>query len=395
MTREYARTHPWITFGLDLTLLGAPAWMNLGEIRSKVDHVRQALLRPDMAQEMYEVFLTKGALATTAIEGNTMTEEEARAVLRSELELPESRKYQEQELRNIVVAFNEIKSEVMAGADTRLSVEKLRSFNEMVLRDLEVADEVVPGEIRTHSVTVGGRYRGAPAQDCEYLLEKLCEWLNGDTFKADHPSWEEPMAVLKAIMAHLYIAWIHPFGDGNGRTARLVELQILLAQSFPVPVGHLLSNHYNETRPKYGAELARASAASDPVPFIRYALQGLVDGLEMQLERIWAQQYSDRWEQFIYESFGGATGPSAHRRLRLVLALSREPGGEAQIGQLRRLTAELVELYVGKTSKTVTRDINALVELGLIERRGGRLVRAKQEQIIAFRAHSRAPEETE
>ncbi len=30
-------------------------------------------------------------------------------------------------------------------------------------------------------------------------------------------------AILRAVLAHLYIAWIHPFGDGNGRTARLAK----------------------------------------------------------------------------------------------------------------------------------------------------------------------------
>ncbi len=63
--------------------------------------------------------------------------------------------------------------------------------------------------------------------------------------------WEIATGVLKAIVAHLYIAWIHPFGDGNGRTARMVEFKICLSSGIAVPAGHLLSNHYNETREAY------------------------------------------------------------------------------------------------------------------------------------------------
>lgn len=55
-------------------------------------------------------------------------------------------------------------------------------------------------------------------------------------------------AIFKAVVAHLYLAWIHPVGDGNGRTARLVEFQILLSSGVPSPAAHLLSNHYNQTR---------------------------------------------------------------------------------------------------------------------------------------------------
>ncbi|NOY75701.1 MAG: hypothetical protein GXP32_07900 [Kiritimatiellaeota bacterium] len=33
-------------------------------------------------------------------------------------------------------------------------------------------------------------------------------------------------------LAHVYIAWIHPFGDGNGKTARLMEFYLLLRSGF-------------------------------------------------------------------------------------------------------------------------------------------------------------------
>ena len=45
--------------------------------------------------------------------------------------------------------------------------------------------------------------------------------------------------ILKATLAHLYIAWIHPFGDGNGRTARLVEFMLLSRAGVPSPSAHL------------------------------------------------------------------------------------------------------------------------------------------------------------
>ena len=41
--------------------------------------------------------------------------------------------------------------------------------------------------------------------------------------------------LVRAMMAHLYLAWIHTFGDGNGRTARLLEF-LILARSGKVPL---------------------------------------------------------------------------------------------------------------------------------------------------------------
>ncbi len=59
-------------------------------------------------------------------------------------------------------------------------------------------------------------------------------------------------AALSAILAHLYIAWIHPFGNGNGRLARLIEVQILSESGVvPLVATNLLSDHYNKTRSAY------------------------------------------------------------------------------------------------------------------------------------------------
>src|SRR5204863_10051002 len=148
-----------------------------------------------------------------------------------------------------------------------------------VLDGLDCEPGVLPGVLRTHSVVVA-RYRGAPSEDCEYLVSRLSEWLNGPTFQIADDDWRLPYALLKAIVAHLYLAWIHPFGDGNGRTARLIELQILLAAGVPTPATHLLSNHYNQTRAYYQRRLDEASRRDDGlIRFIRYAVQGFVDGL--------------------------------------------------------------------------------------------------------------------
>jgi Fic family protein len=364
----YQASHPWLTFKLDLRRLPTPVWLLLGEARSKAEHLAGSLLKPEVAWEMNQLFLAKGAHATTAIEGNTLSEEEALQVVEGTLKLPPSQEYLAQEVRNIVDACNAVKDELLAGTPVGLDVESLKEFNRLVLDGLELDPGVVPGEIRTHSVTVA-RYRGAPPEECEELLGRLCEWLNGPDFVADSEDWIVPMAIIKAIIAHLYLAWIHPFGDGNGRTARLVELRILMAAGMPLPASHLLSNHYNETRAEYYRQLDRSSRSGGEVlPFIEYAVQGLVDGLRDQLDVVKLQQFDDRWEQFIYESFGGETHtPARQRQLRLVLELSKADGPVPRYA-LPNLTPELAAEYAAKTSKTLTRDLNALRSMGLIRR---------------------------
>lgn len=341
--------------------------MLLGEARSKIAHIAGSLLNPDVAREMHIVYLTKGALATTAIEGNTLSEDEARRRIEKELELPPSREYLGREIDNVIAAYNEIKNELVADVAPPMSRATIENYNRLILAGLELEEGVVPGEIPTHPVAVGG-YLGAPREDCGFLLERLSEWLNGEDFAPRGPGWELPMAIVKAIVAHLYIAWIHPFGDGNGRTARLMELRILLEAGVPTPATHLLSNHYNQTRAEYYRQLRDASRGEgDVLPFVRYALQGFVDGLREQLETIRAQQFADRWEQYVYQQFGRTTTPARVRQRHLVLEMSKADAAVSRV-ELRRLSPELVEMYHGKTEKTLTRDINALSEMELVRR---------------------------
>lgn len=357
--------------------------MLLGEGRSKIAHIAGSLLNPTVAREMHIVYLTKGALATTAIEGNTLSEEEARRRVENDLDLPPSREYLGREIDNVITAYNEISDELVAGAAPPMSRTTIENYNRLILAGLELEEGVVPGEIPAHPVAVGG-YLGAPREDCEFLLERLSEWLNGPDFTARDPSWELPMAILKAIIAHLYVAWIHPFGDGNGRTARLMELRILLEAGVPTPATHLLSNHYNQTRTEYYRQLRDASRGDGGIlPFVRYALQGFVDGLQEQLETIRAQQFADRWEQYVYQQFGRTTTPARMRQRQLVLEMSKVDGPFSK-SELRTLSTGLVEMYHGKTGKTLTRDVNALLEMGLVRRQGAGYIPNKR-VIEAFR----------
>ncbi|MGH3276736.1 MAG: Fic family protein [Streptosporangiaceae bacterium] len=84
------------------------------------------------------------------------------------------------------------------------------------LEGTQYREGVVPGKLRTESVVVGG-YRAAPAEDGKYLVDRLAEWLNGPIFIHDEPEIQFALILAKAVFAHLYIAWIHLFGDGNGR----------------------------------------------------------------------------------------------------------------------------------------------------------------------------------
>ncbi|MDI9388460.1 MAG: Fic family protein [Synergistota bacterium] len=380
--REYKRTHPWIAFSLDLTNASYRLWMLLGEAQSKCRHISGVPLRPGDAEKLHKLFLVRGARATTAIEGNTLTEDEVRRIVDDDLQLPPSRAYLKREVENIVSACNAIASGVsspeQSGSD--LTVEEILDYNSVVLENLPLKEDIVPGEIRTFPVVAGG-YRGAPAQECRLLLEKLCIWLNDpDSFHLGERN-KIAAGLLKAVIAHLYLVWIHPFGDGNGRVARLLEFRLLLEAGAPSPAAHLFSNHYNDTREEYYRHLELSWRKSDGVlSFLEYALEGFVDQLEDQIVQIRHSQIEGAWENYIHTQFAD-TAPEK-RRKKMLLALSAEKGPVPK-NRVLLLDTELASMYEGKTMKTVARDLSDLEKRGLIVEEKN-LVRPAKERMLAF-----------
>lgn len=183
------------------------------------------------------------------------------------------------------------------------------------------------------------------------------------------------------MVAHIYIAWVHPFGDGNGRTARLVEFGILTEAGIPSVAAHLLSNHYNATRANYYRQLDRASrSGGDLIPFLCYAAQGFVEALREQLNGVHELIVDATWINYVHSKFPDPTA-TARRQRELVLALP--PSEWVPRGKLTTLSPLLAEAYATKKSKTVTRDLNVLEKLDLI-RRGPAGVRARREVILSF-----------
>jgi Fic family protein len=381
--RNITVKYPWLEFVVDLRNLPIPTWIQLGECVSKCRHLEKIPLKPRIAIEMHRVYLAKGVSATTAIEGNTLSEEQVRQILEKKLELPPSRQYLKQEVDNILFLCNEIKTKMCSGNKFVMTPQIIKYLNKGILRNVPVAEYVVPGEFRTVPV-VAGTYRAVDAVDVEPLVKALSDWLNSDSFSLPDC---DPIAgnIIKAITAHLYIEWIHPFGDGNGRLGRLIEFAILASAGVPSPAAHLLSNHYNQTRTEYYRRLSTASQKRDINDFVAYAIQGFRDGLTEQLQYVFRQILDISWETFVYEKFKELKrSEKAKKRMRtLVLELSRRKEAVPK-EKLTSMSPALIELFRPvRSARTLTRDLNDLIRANLINRTPNGY-RARKERMYSF-----------
>ena len=74
--RTYLKTHPWLNFKIDLTKLDYNLWMALGEARIRCEYISGVPLQPAIQKHLHRLYFAKGVHGTTAIEGNTLSEEE-------------------------------------------------------------------------------------------------------------------------------------------------------------------------------------------------------------------------------------------------------------------------------------------------------------------------------
>ncbi len=337
----------------------------LGQCDAIIRAIRETPLSPDHGRELRIVALKKGAQATTAIEGNTLTDEEVSRVAAGE-SLPPSKEYQEREVRNVIDAMNGILADVVEDElIPPVSPGLMLSFHKRIGSELGEHFDAIPGQFRTDERSVGP-YKCPRAADVRPLVDLFCEWHQRE-LASRHDSATFADTVIQAIVTHVYVEWIHPFGDGNGRTGRLLEFYLLLRAGNPDIASHILSNFYNETRPAYYRQLHQANKNRDLGEFIAYAVEGYRDGLLEILKRIQGIQFRIAWRTLVHERFAkqGYRKKGVFKRRRdLMLHFPLDKTVPIEIVPLHSI--DLARKYSALTSTTLLRDVKILVDMGLV-----------------------------
>jgi Fic family protein len=341
----------------------------LGECEAYIKSICNTPIMPKYLEKLLNVSLRKGAQATTAIEGNTLTDEEIEKI-KAGGQIAPSKEYMKIEVENILEAFNELFKDVVKDGSTMLvTPDLIKRLNRMVGRGLGQHFDAIAGEFRRDNRTVG-RYRCPDYMDVEELINSYCDWLR-TCFRFEEGRQKFDDVIIQAIVSHIYLEWIHPFGDGNGRTGRLLEFYILLRGGSPNIASHILSNHYNLTRAEYYRQIENATTKRNLSEFIEYALQGFRDGLKETLDKIQENQFNLVWRAYIYEFFENLpSGKVMKRRRTLLLELPHYMG--FSIKDIILATPIIAKEYAGLTERQVFREMEELIKLNLILRIDGK-----------------------
>jgi Fic family protein len=114
-----------------------------------------------------------------------------------------------------------------------------------------------------------------PADQLPDRLEQLCRFANGDPPEPFiHP-------VIRAIVVHLWLAYDHPFEDGNGRTARALFYWVMASQGYWLTEYLSISRLLNRAPAQYRrAFLLTETDELDATYFIAYQLEIVIRSIE-------------------------------------------------------------------------------------------------------------------
>ncbi len=180
----------------------------------------------------------------------------------------------------------------------------IRSLHRLVVRETE---EETAGKYRKGSVRISGSTHLPPEGfEVPQLMRDFAAWIQKNKRKL-HP-------VVFASLAHHRLAAIHPFEDGNGRTARLLMNLLLMQRGFPLVV--ILKND----RKKYYRALDRADRG-DEGPLVKLIAQGVERSLDLYLKAAGSTQ-----ERFISLSKLAEGTPYSPKYLNLLIRSGKLAG---------------------------------------------------------------------
>jgi Fic family protein len=243
---------------------------------------------------------------------------------------------------------------------TPLTEQLVCRIHELTTRGIDYQNNR-PGHYREHAVSAGTYVPPQTGDEVRRLMAEFIEWFN----EGSPRSWP---AAIRAVVAHFYVVSIHPYGDGNGRTARAVESFLLYQGGINARGFYSLSNYYYRNRQMYVSLLdhVRFETNSDLTPFVRFALNGLVSELEAVHEEVLQEVTVIAFRDYARETLtieGKMATKPGERMYHFLLGLAEEP---VSIAALKRGRHPLSQFYRGVTSKTLTRDLNFLRSHGLV-----------------------------
>ncbi|MFZ4726965.1 MAG: Fic family protein [Paludibacter sp.] len=185
-------------------------------------------------------------------------------------------------------------------------------------------------------------------EELDKLIKDVCVFFNRDTKDFIHP-------IIKACIIHFMIAWIHPFSDGNGRTARALFYWYMLKKGYWLTEYLSVSRIIKDTKMQYEkAFLYSEIDDNDLSYFITYHVKTMDKSYEA------LKEYIGRKQKEVHQAAKFLKIPGVNERMAQILKIINDD-------EDRVLTSKEIEKRFVISNFTARTDLKTLVELGFLE----------------------------
>ncbi|MFY0598260.1 MAG: Fic family protein [Cyclobacteriaceae bacterium] len=335
----------------DLKLVEPDFGSELTDLIIELDYLRKKELggstHPTVFFQLKRIFHTLESIGSARIEGNKTTIAE---YIETKLDDKPSQREEIREIRNIENAMTFIEESVDEYSINRIFISEI---HKMIVKGLTAPPkgegDISPGDYRESNVRIAKSSHKPPdwTRVSDYMRE-LFEFIQEGN--------ESKYNLLKTAIAHHRFVWIHPFGNGNGRTVRLLTYAMLVKLGFNVNVGRILNPAavFCSNRDDYYAYLSRADSGNkgDVLDWCKYVLAGLKEEIE-KIDKLLNYEFL-RKEILIpainFSSDRKLVTPMESKILKRVIDHQRIKAGD------------LKDIFPGKLSAEVSRQIKKLID---------------------------------
>lgn len=265
--------------------------------------IERAKLLPKQELQLRRQALIRMTHSSTQIEGNILDIHQVEALLtHKRIDAPARDIY---EVKNYLKAMRYINKVV--GGKQKITQRVILRVHKLVT-DMTLPKEQ-SGQYRNIPIYVVRQrlglpqeilYTGPDAKRVPVLMANLVKWLQESQKQNIHP-------VVVAGVVHQEIAAIHPFVDGNGRTARAVATLVLYQQGYDFRRLFALEDYYNKDRPKYYQAIncgkSYEKRVKDFTPWLEYFIEGFkqeIDDVKMKIITLSKKKLTQKAESQIY-----------------------------------------------------------------------------------------------
>ncbi len=309
------------------------------------------------AEDLQRIQLKREVAGTSRIEGAEFTEKELDAAMHETPEQLETRS--QRQAAAAVATYRWIAS---LPNDRPVDEELILEVHRRIVTGCD-DDHCAPGKLRERdqNVTFGTpRHRGAEGGDeCTEAVRQLAD--------AVRRRFREHDPLIQALALHYHVAAMHPFLDGNGRSARAIEAIMLQRTGLRDTLFIAMSNYYYENKTAYLDALNATRAGDhDLTSFLKLGLKGIESQCRALFSEIRLRVAKALYRNTVADLFGRLRSPRkrvmSKRHVQLLYLLLDQ--GEMKLSELTERSRHFYSLK--NPDKALIRDLTYLVHLDAI-----------------------------